>query len=351
MRRNALRTFFERVIVASLPLAAPACHSAASKPPQTTGASDLAMASATDMAVSTSANDLANAPTLDLATTDLDTCEVNHPVTVVNMPASYLPDGGFKTLCVTGSPCSTVCPTDYVTCCSPQPSDGGALLVHCTYNCGPVGRRPAGLAEPTPSDGCALGQYFAATAHLEAASVHAFRSLARELVAHGAPRHLVAAARRAAREEIRHARLTRQMARAHGSEPTPVAVQPAPSRSLEAMATENATEGCVRETFGALLASWQARTAGDASVRAMMAEIAVDETGHAELAWAIDRWLRPRLGRAARRRVTDARRAAVAKLTAELTQPLPDALAHEVGLPDPARARQLLEAVERELWA
>ena len=52
-------------------------------------------------------------------------------------------------------------------------------------------------------------------------------------------------------------------------------------RELEAIAIENAVEGCVRESFGALLATWQAKTAGDARVRAAMKRIARDETRHA----------------------------------------------------------------------
>jgi hypothetical protein len=277
------------------------------------------------------------------------------------VPSNFPLDAGFY-LCVTGSPCSDYCPTGvtgqapdpagYTTCCSPKPSDGGAYLVACKYSCGPSGRRPAGLEEAAASHGCAVGQYFASMAHLEAASVHAFRSMARELRAHGAPRGLIAQARRAARDEIRHARLTRAMAKAHGGTAAPVKVTATTSRSLEAMAVENAVEGCVRETFGALLASWQARAAGDRHVRTMMASIAEDEARHADLAWALDAWTRTKLDRAARHRVLDARRAAVAELARELDeQPTSAELVAEVGLPDADRARQFLDAATRELWS
>src|SRR3989442_1726027 len=70
------------------------------------------------------------------------------------------------------------------------------------------GGGPPGLeAEPMPTR-ADLGGYFATMASLEAASVGAFRALRTELRAHGAPRALVRAAERAARDEIRHARMT-----------------------------------------------------------------------------------------------------------------------------------------------
>jgi len=361
MSRNALRVFFERVIVASLPLVIPACGGG--NPGTNTTPGDMAMVlEPGDMAANTGGDDLANPGIADSGVgPDLDSCEVDHPVTSINVPSNFPTDAGFY-LCVTGSPCSDYCPSGvtgqvpdpagYTTCCSPKPSDGGAYLVACKYNCGPSGRRPAGLEEAAASHGCAVGQYFASMAHLEAASVHAFRAMARELRAHGAPRGLIAQARRAARDEIRHARLTRAMAKAHGGAAAPVKVTAPASRSLEAMAVENAVEGCVRETFGALLASWQARAAGDRHVRAMMASIAEDEARHADLAWALDAWTRTKLDRAARHRVLDARRAAVADLARELDeQPTSAELVAEVGLPDADRARQFLDAATRELWS
>jgi hypothetical protein len=350
MSRNALRVFFERVIVASLPLAIPACgggNTGNMNPPS----GDMAMVveGDNDMALD-SANDLAGATGDLVLGPDLDTCEIDHPVKDVNTAPDFPTDAGFH-LCVNGEPCTTACGGGYTICCSPRPSDGGAYLVTCQYNCGPSGRRPAGLEEAAHSDGCAVGQYFASMAHLEAASVHAFRAMARELVEHGAPPHLVAAARRAARDEIRHARLTRAMARAHGGTAPPVKVNAPEKRSLEEIATENAIEGCVRETYGALLASWQARAAHDPAVREMMVAIAEDEARHADLSWALDRWIRTRLSDDARRRVRDARAAAVDALGSELDA-APDAqLVASVGLPDVDRARHFFAEAKRELWS
>jgi hypothetical protein len=351
MPRHALRSFFERVIVASLPLVVPACGGGGNTG-TTTNPPPADMAVSTDpgdMTATPEVDDLAG-PTGDLLNFDLESCEIDHPIKMVNASPNLPLDAGF-TLCVTGEPCTSTCGDGYTICCSPQASDGGAWLVACKYFCGPSGRRPAGLEAAAHSDGCAVGQYFASMAHLEAASVHAFRAMAHELVEHGAPAHLVAAARRAARDEIRHARLTRAMARAHGGTPSPVKVTAPEKRSLEEIATENAIEGCVRETYGALLASWQARAAHDPAVREMMVAIAEDEARHADLAWALDAWTRTQLSADARNRVREARAAAVEALAVEVDDAPAAELVSSVGLPDVERARHFFAEAKRELWS
>src|SRR6185295_13862649 len=123
---------------------------------------------------------------------------------------------------------------------------GDNLHVTCQFNCG-VGRRPPGLEEPKASAG--LGAYFSAMAQLEAASVDAFRILRRELSGHRLPRKLDRAMRRAARDEVRHARRIRALGRRFGGAYVPPAIERRPARSLEAIAIDNAVEGCVRETY------------------------------------------------------------------------------------------------------
>lgn len=203
------------------------------------------------------------------------------PTVYVEFPANLVPDMGFKALCQSGAFCTAHCPSYYyATCCGPEPADGGVLLLSCVPNScsGPnPGRRPAGLEPVAVAARCEVGQWLAGAAHLEAASVHAFRLLGRELAAHGAPRRLVDGARRALRDEARHARITSRLARAHGAVPPPVRVARARRRSLEELAVENATEGCVRETFAAMLAMWQARAAADPAIRDAMAALAPDE--------------------------------------------------------------------------
>src|SRR5207244_7659366 len=122
---------------------------------------------------------------------------------------------------------------------------------------------------------------FAEMARLEAASVVAFRTLARELAFHRAPKRLVRAAERAARDEIRHARAMTALARRHGVNVVIDDIPSPPIRDLESIARENAVEGCVHETWGALLAHHQAMTGADPLVRTVMARIARGEKQHA----------------------------------------------------------------------
>ncbi len=146
------------------------------------------------------------------------------------------------------------------------------------------GRLPDGLALD-PRCATTLGDYFARAAALESASVVSFRRLAADLARHGAPRALVRRAERAARDEKRHARLTRQLARRFGGERVRARIVAAAPRSLREMAIENAREGCVGETLGALLLFARACECPDAEVRATLHAIAHDEIAHAALAW------------------------------------------------------------------
>ena len=210
----------------------------------------------------------------------------------------------------------------------------------------PGGRRPEGLVLGAAA-ATGAGELFARIAQLEAASVPAFARLARELHAHGAPASLIAEAASAVSDERRHAHVIAALARRFGaSSPRPV-VPELGVRTLESVAGENATEGCVREAYGALVATHQALRAADPLVRRAMAAIAVDETRHAALSYAIDGWARRRLGAAAGRRVAEARREAQASLARDVERPVPVGTASLAGLPDAASARRLAEIVGR----
>jgi rubrerythrin len=210
------------------------------------------------------------------------------------------------------------------------------------------GRRPEGLLSDGSVEGrlSALGDFFARLFHLEAASVPAFERLAEELEAQGAPARLVRAARRSAGDEVRHARAMAELARRYGAPLPEVRVEPFRPRSLEALALENAIEGCVRETFGALVSGWQARTAGDSEVRHVMGPIAEEELRHAELSWAIDAWAARGLDAQARSRVQEARREALRTLEREVEEREPlEELVQVAGLPSREAARQLLRGL------
>ncbi|WP_437644178.1 ferritin-like domain-containing protein [Sorangium sp. So ce362] len=204
-----------------------------------------------------------------------------------------------------------------------------------------VGRRPAGLLRTAGRGATQVGAYFANVAQLEAASVRAFEVLGRELVHHGAPRPLVERARIAGRDEVRHARVMRRLSARYGGRWQPPRVEPRPVRSLEELAIDNATEGCIRETYGALVGMWQGRVAQDPLVRRVMTRIARDEARHAKLSWAIDVWVRPRLSAAERRRVEEARRGALAALEDEARRDVDRALVVHAGMPDVQAARRL----------
>jgi hypothetical protein len=248
-------------------------------------------------------------------------------------------DGG-----LTGTQCDSLCGTGGLWLSCRPVDDAGVSLIQCQRNC--TGRRPAGLLPSPPGSGTALGAHFAEMARLEAAAVDAFHHLRRELIAHRAPRRMVKAAERAARDEIRHARMTRALAKRYGGGVVAPRVELRPVRSLEAIAMENAVEGCLREAFGALVAHWQASAAADPVIRAAMARIARDETRHAALAFEVDSWVRGRLARAAQARVAVVRDRAFRELTADEAE-APAALRRAIGLPTRLQSRLLLEQLAR----
>ncbi len=226
-------------------------------------------------------------------------------------------------------------------------------------NCA-IGRRPVGLRRRGSANAprgpqqrssalAEVGAFFASAAHLEAASVPAFRHLAAELAHHGAPKPLVRAAKRSAEEEVRHAKVVSRLSRRYGVRPRRPVVQPMAVRSLLDVAVDNASEGCVRETFGAIIAGVQARRSCDPIVRRALSAIAVDEARHAALSWAIDDWARQQLSPADAVRVLEARVQAANKLAREIRQPVGPMVMSHGGMPDVATSERLLRAMTANL--
>lgn len=243
--------------------------------------------------------------------------------------------------------CAALCHTS-AACFLDQTTDENRVTCQIGICC--TGRRPEGLALDA-AEGTPLGRWFADMAALEAASVDAFAVLRDELRAHGAPRRLLRGVARAERDEVRHARVTGGLARRYGSRPGKPRVERGEVRSLEVIARENAVEGCVRETYGALVGMWQARFARDRRVRRVMDRIAVDEARHAALSWDIARWAEARLDLDARGRVQRAREVAVAQLEAQVDREPTQELVRDAGVPSAAAARVLLEEARRQLWS
>lgn len=232
--------------------------------------------------------------------------------------------------------------------------------VQCTYShyvcsgmrssghCG-MGRPPAGYV--ASERGGSLGDFFAHAAELEAASITAFRHLALDLVRWNAPADLVEQARAARRDEVVHARMMRDLARRHGSVPTRARRVARIERALVDIAIENAVEGCVNETYSALVATWASAHAADPIVGAAMATIAEDETRHASLAWAIHEWattlLSPEDGARVDAALAEAAEALVRGLgTRAVSQPVLLAGVE----PSSAEAQTLARSVASELW-
>jgi hypothetical protein len=213
---------------------------------------------------------------------------------------------------------------------------GGADPANANIACG---RRPSGLDVGDGHRGPDVGAYLAECASLEAAAVIAFELLASELKQHGAPALLVERCQAAAEDERRHTQLMLEAARRYGVEPPLPAPHTRPLPSLLELARENIVEGCVRETWGALSALWQARTAQDPELAALYGSIAPDELSHAELSWDIHAWLAPRVGQAGR--LQQLAELARAELLAAQADASP-AVAHLAGAPGRGLACELI---------
>ena len=230
-------------------------------------------------------------------------------------------------------------------------ADGGTAptVVTCFHDA--TGRRPAGLVDAVDARAGSIGERLARAAYLEAAAVIAFRDLAAQIEAHGAPAALVKRLRRAAQDEVRHARVVGALARRRGAEPAPVVVEATGLRSLLALALENAREGCVRETWGAACAVVQSERAADLDLREAMRGIARDELRHAELSWDMAAWIAPRLTDAERALVAAERARAVAELERELERTPAELSLRALGVPSRAEVASILGSMRSAVWS
>ncbi|HQY64242.1 MAG: hypothetical protein IPF92_06995 [Myxococcales bacterium] len=182
------------------------------------------------------------------------------------------------------------------------------------------GRPPRGFV---PEErGVTLAAFLRQSADLEAASVTAFVALKRDLGALRAPRGLLRACGRAARDEGRHARALGARPRSQRRAVRDASPH-APGVTRLSLAVQNAVEGCVGEGWGALLVGFGASHAVDRELRARFARIAAEEASHAALSLRVHDWLRARLRPEERAVVGRAVRRAVADLEARVGLDLP----------------------------
>ena len=153
--------------------------------------------------------------------------------------------------------------------------------------------KPLSGAELPSLERAAVANHWSRAALGEHASVASFAHFAMDLLAHGAPPHLLKAALDAGADEVEHARACFALAsRYHGTDlsPGPLPTNPRPPATLEEMVRALIQEGCVGETLAVMQAVEQLKRSTDEDVRKTLTRIIEDEQRHAELAWATLEW-------------------------------------------------------------
>lgn len=190
---------------------------------------------------------------------------------------------------------------------------------YVSFQCEGSVARPSHPQPPTVIRGRRLeggptieGSDLSAMLQAEHQSVIAFRALARDLVLHGAPPELVAAAFDAAEEEATHTIATLRLA---GLVQQSIAFDDRASRmpppaTFAEMVRSSFLDGCVGEGAAALSFEVAAESATEPETQQILAEIAEDEGRHAELGWRTLVWAMQRDPVAAR----EALAAAIAEL-------------------------------------
>jgi hypothetical protein len=213
----------------------------------------------------------------------------------------------------------------------------------------PSGRPPACLKLDDLPALTTARRYWAVAAYLEAASARAFDDLAWQLRRHHAPSALVERCRRAARDERFHQRALGELAGGDlvglGAASLPAHAEP----SLCELALHNVAEGCVIETYSALVMAYQARHAASPRLRTLLRRVARDERRHALLSWDILAWSLRRLAAHEREQLGHELGRARARLETMLPQ-LSSELSTELGLPDVRVAKSMLRSLDARLW-
>lgn len=216
-----------------------------------------------------------------------------------------------------------------------------------------IGRKPPGSLSFSPAelkpDCNALGVSLARHAAYEAASVVAFEHLKKELEKHNAPRALLNRIESAANDERRHAIQVAALAARYGHQADDFHIEPVSFRDLESIAIDNMQEGCIGETWGALIGLYQAEKAADPAIAETMRSIALEEVEHASLSWAVHDWIVPQLDKKAIDRVNSIKQKSLAKLIEKASVPADQNHVLLAGLPEVAVAKQLADKLVQSL--
>jgi hypothetical protein len=252
-----------------------------------------------------------------------------------------------KKLC---APVTFSYPAMYIYCSVASDIDGSTTdHVYCS-SCA-VGRKPADLLD---NEGGCQGEDPVATAlaemaRIEAASVHAFRRLERSLSELGADVDLRARARRAARDEIRHARIAARLAKKRGARPRPVRLSRSQPTTFD-LALENAVAGCVHETLGVAYLEHQKSHAADPELRALAASLYDDELEHAALSWDLIAFFE--------RHLTEAQKGELRRATVRALDEVVDEIGRvhprvrtALGLPDRAIVANMVRSLRSTLFS
>lgn len=162
-------------------------------------------------------------------------------------------------------------------------------------------------------------------ARAEHASVAAFARLQLQLMALGAPLHLLERTAEALQDEVRHARQTLAVAEEIAGEPISLGAFPFPTAidptvDLATFARDAVREGCIGETLSALATRRAAQACTDPAHRELLAAIADDEDRHAALSWSLVAWALAQGGPEVRRAVVEAFREPVAAIDIPLLE-------------------------------
>jgi hypothetical protein len=148
---------------------------------------------------------------------------------------------------------------------------------------------PAGLATQWRENG-----------RTEHASVAAFARLTLDLVALGAPPHLISASQADAIDEVRHAELCFSLARSldgHEEDPAPFpaahrarTLPPTRTLGLATLAVHSLVDGALHEGVSARVIAKLAKRSDVPAIRGVLKEIAADEGRHSAHGWDVVEW-------------------------------------------------------------